>query len=36
MIYNYLEKQTIELEEKLQALLNQYEELQFIKFFACL
>ena len=30
MIYNYLEKQTIELEEKLQALLNQYEELQFI------
>lgn len=30
MIYNYLEKQTIELEEKLQALLNQYEELQFM------
>ena len=30
MVYNYLEKQTIELEEKLQAMLNQYEELQFM------
>ena len=30
MVYNYLEKQIIELEEKLQALLNQYEEFQFM------
>lgn len=30
MIYNYLEKQTNQLEELLHALLNQYEDLQFI------
>ena len=30
MIYNYLEKQTNQLEDLLHALLNQYEDLQFI------